>query len=231
LLAGDGVCYSTAMARIVIIDNYDSFTYNLVQALAVHAGGPEIKVYRNDAITGAELEAHRPTHLIFSPGPCTPKEAGNSNEIIHNWAGRVAILGVCLGHQCIAEVLGGKVVRAERCMHGKTSRIQHDGKTIYHGIENPFSAMRYHSLIVEPTPGKSDFEVAATTEQDEIMGIRNEKLGIEGVQFHPESFGTPEGTRILENFLDLSIAGKIVIPPPVPIPAPTVREGIERNDE
>jgi anthranilate synthase/aminodeoxychorismate synthase-like glutamine amidotransferase len=191
------------MARIVIIDNYDSFTYNLVQAVAVLSGGPVIEVFRNDAITGEELEANRPTHLIFSPGPCTPNEAGNSNEIIKYWAGKVAILGVCLGHQCIAEVFGGTVGRAHRCMHGKTSLIHHDGKTIYAGIENPFSAMRYHSLIVDPAPGNGDFEVTATTEQDEIMGIRNEKLKIEGVQFHPESFGTPVGAKILENFLRL----------------------------
>jgi anthranilate synthase/aminodeoxychorismate synthase-like glutamine amidotransferase len=194
---------SIVMARIVIIDNYDSFTYNLVQAVAVLSGGPVIEVFRNDAITGEELEANRPTHLIFSPGPCTPNEAGNSNEIIKYWAGKVAILGVCLGHQCIAEVFGGTVGRAHRCMHGKTSLIHHDGKTIYAGIENPFSAMRYHSLIVDPAPGNGDFEVTATTEQDEIMGIRNEKLKIEGVQFHPESFGTPVGAKILENFLRL----------------------------
>jgi len=191
------------MARIVIIDNYDSFTYNLVQAVAVLSGGPEVQVYRNDAVTGKELEIYQPTHLIFSPGPCTPKEAGNSNEIITYWAGKATILGVCLGHQCIAEAFGGKVVRAGRCMHGKTSQIQHDGKTIFSGIENPFTAMRYHSLIVEPAEWNGEFKVTATTEQDEIMGIRSEKLKIEGVQFHPESFGTPVGTRILENFLNL----------------------------
>ena len=191
------------MARIVIIDNYDSFTYNLVQAVAVLSGGPEVQVYRNDAVTGKELEIYQPTHLIFSPGPCTPKEAGNSNEIITYWTGKATILGVCLGHQCIAEAFGGKVVRAGRCMHGKTSQIQHDGKTIFSGIENPFTAMRYHSLIVEPAEWNGEFKVTATTEQDEIMGIRSEKLKIEGVQFHPESFGTPVGTRILENFLNL----------------------------
>jgi len=189
------------MARVVIIDNYDSFTYNLVQAVAVLPGGPKIQVFRNDAIFGRDLEAYQPTHLIFSPGPCTPKEAGNSNEIIRCWAGKAAILGVCLGHQCIAEAFGGKVARAERCMHGKTSRIHHDGKTIYTGIENPFTAMRYHSLMVDPAPDNGDFEVTATTEQGEIMGIRNEKLKIEGVQFHPESFGTPEGNALLNNFL------------------------------
>ena len=197
------VCYSVVMARVVIIDNYDSFTYNLVQAVAVLSGGPEIQVYRNDAITGEELETYQPTHLIFSPGPCTPKEAGNSNEIIKYWAGKAAILGVCLGHQCIAEAFGGKVARAERCMHGKTSQIKHDGKTIFTGIENPFTAMRYHSLIVEPAELNGEFKVTASTEQDEIMGIRSEKLKIEGVQFHPESFGTPVGANILQNFLNL----------------------------
>jgi len=191
------------MKRVVIIDNYDSFTYNLVQAVAVLSDGPEIQVYRNDAVTGEELEANRPTHLIFSPGPCTPNEAGNSNEIIKYWAGKAAILGVCLGHQCIAEVFGGKVVRAERCMHGKISQIHHDDKTIFTGIENPFTAMRYHSLIVEPAQLNGEFEITAQTERDEIMGIRSEKLKIEGVQFHPESFGTPTGAKILQNFLDM----------------------------
>ena len=198
------------MARVMIIDNYDSFTYNLVQAVAVLPGGPEIQVYRNDAIWGQDLEGYQPTHLIFSPGPCTPKEAGNSNEIIRYWAGKAAILGVCLGHQCIAEAFGGKVARAERCMHGKTSQIHHDGKTIFTGIENPFTAMRYHSLIVEPAQLNGAFKVTARTEQDEIMGIRSEKWKIEGVQFHPESFGTPVGAKILQNFLNPDSPDKFV---------------------
>jgi len=199
----EDICYIVVMKRVVIIDNYDSFTYNLVQAVAILSGGPEIRVYRNDAIRGEDLERYQPTHLIFSPGPCTPKEAGNSSEIIHFWAGKAAILGVCLGHQCIAEAFGGKILRAKRCMHGKTSQIHHDGKTIYAGIENPFTAMRYHSLIVEPAQINGDFKVTATSEQDEIMGIRNEKLKIEGVQFHPESFGTPAGAKLLQNFLHM----------------------------
>jgi len=203
LLLDGKVCYIVVMKRVVIIDNYDSFTYNLVQAVAVLSDGPEIQVYRNDAVTGEELEAHRPTHLIFSPGPCTPQEAGNSNAIIKYWAGKAAILGVCLGHQCVAEVFGGKVGRAKRCMHGKTSQIHHDGKTIFAGIETPFTAMRYHSLIVEPAQLNGEFAVTAKTEQDEIMGIRSEKLKIEGVQFHPESFGTPVGAEILQNFLNI----------------------------
>jgi len=203
LLLDGKVCYIVVMKRVVIIDNYDSFTYNLVQAVAVLSDGPEIQVYRNDAVTGEELEAHRPTHLIFSPGPCTPQEAGNSNAIIKYWAGKAAILGVCLGHQCVAEVFGGKVGRATRCMHGKTSQIHHDGETIFAGIETPFTAMRYHSLIVEPAQLNGEFAVTAKTEQDEIMGIRSEKLKIEGVQFHPESFGTPVGAEILQNFLNI----------------------------
>jgi len=197
--AGPDILHS--MKRVVIIDNYDSFTYNLAQAVAVLPNGVQVEVVRNDEVTAEEVAGYRPTHLIISPGPRTPNEAGNSNEIIAYWAGKVPILGVCLGHQCVAAVFGGQIVRAVRCMHGKTSLIHHDGKTIFEGLANPFPAMRYHSLIVNENGLNGRFVISARSETNEIMGIRNDQLGLEGVQFHPESFATKEGAALLENFL------------------------------
>jgi len=191
------------MKHIVIIDNYDSFTYNLVQAVAQLQESPDVTVFRNDAVAASDLDmtGRPPSHLIISPGPCTPDEAGNSCDIISYWAGRIPILGVCLGHQCIAQAFGGRVIRAQKCMHGKTSMIHHDGKGIFTSVPNPFIAMRYHSLIVDTTGLDSGFVVSATTDSGEIMAIRNEALALDGVQFHPESFATGQGTAILRNFL------------------------------
>ena len=190
------------MKKVVVIDNYDSFTYNLVQAVATLPGSPEVQVFRNDAVTGEQLLQYHPTHLIFSPGPCTPNHTGNSREIIEYWAGKVPILGVCLGHQCLAQVFGAKIVRAKKCMHGKTSLIHHDSKGVFKGLPTPFRAMRYHSLIVDPETLNTDFTLSARTDTNEIMAIRNDRLILEGVQFHPESFATEHGTTILENFLE-----------------------------
>ncbi len=187
---------------VLVIDNYDSFTYNLVQAIG--AMGYEMAVYRNDKLTVEDALAMEPTHLVVSPGPCTPKEAGVSNEMIRAFAGRVPVLGVCLGHQCIAEVFGGRVVRAGRLMHGKTSEIEHDGGFVYRDVSNPFTAARYHSLIVEEESLPACLKVTARTiDAGELMGVRHEKFTVEGVQFHPESFLTPEGERLLGNFLEL----------------------------
>jgi anthranilate synthase/aminodeoxychorismate synthase-like glutamine amidotransferase len=186
---------------ILIIDNYDSFTYNLVQRLGEL--GAEIKVFRNDKITLDEIEEQRPDHLIISPGPCTPLEAGISNDVVKRFAGKIPLLGVCLGHQCIAHGLGGKVVRHRRLMHGKTSMITHDGRTIYRGLPNPFEATRYHSLSTPEESLPDCLEVTARAEPDEIMGIRHKKFPLEGVQFHPESFLTMEGPRLLKNFLEM----------------------------
>jgi len=189
---------------ILIIDNYDSFTYNLVQTIGALPGTPEMKVVRNDAATVDELEAMEPGHLIVSPGPCTPNEAGVSVGLIQRLAGRVPILGVCLGHQCIGQAFGGTVVRASRLMHGKTSPIRHDGKGVYRGLSNPLTATRYHSLTLDRDTLPDEFEVTAlTADQDELMGIRHRTLPIEGVQFHPESFLTEEGSRLLANFLGM----------------------------
>ena len=192
------------LTLVLIIDNYDSFTYNLVQRLGEL--GAVIEVYRNDKITLAEIEARRPSHIIVSPGPCTPKEAGISNDVIRHFAGKVPILGVCLGHQCIGYAFGATVTRARRLMHGKTSLIQHDGQTIYRGLPNPFVATRYHSLCVVEETVPPDFLVTARAEKDEVMGIRHRTLAVEGVQFHPESFLTTEGPKLLRNFLDLTAA-------------------------
>lgn len=189
---------------VVVIDNYDSFTYNLVQRLGEL--GAELKVYRNDKTSIERLESDKPDHIIISPGPCTPREAGISCEVIKHFAGKAPILGVCLGHQCIGHAYGAAVNRAGRLMHGKTSMIKHDGKTIYQGLPNPFRATRYHSLAIELDTLPDDFEITACTEyRDELMGIRHKKLPIEGVQFHPESFLTDEGPRLLKNFLDIKI--------------------------
>ena len=184
---------------LVMIDNYDSFTYNLVQYLGEL--GQVIKVFRNDQVTVDEVEAISPKRIVISPGPCTPLEAGVSNEIIRRFAGRVPLLGVCLGHQCIGHVFGGEIVRAPRLMHGKTSMIRHDGKTIYQGLPNPFEATRYHSLIVRRETMPGCLEVTAETDQGEIMGVRHREHPVEGVQFHPESILTQAGKDLLRNFL------------------------------
>ena len=185
--------------KIVMIDNYDSFTYNLVQYLGEL--GAEVIVRRNDAIDVAGVRALRPEAIVISPGPCTPAEAGISVTLLRQLAGEVPMLGVCLGHQCIGEAFGGEVVRAGRLMHGKTSPVMHDGRTIFAGIANPFEAMRYHSLLVEPKSLPKCLEVSARTAEGEIMGLRHREFPIEGVQFHPESIGTGEGKDLLRNFL------------------------------
>jgi len=186
---------------IVVIDNYDSFTYNLVQRLGELDLGLEIRVFRNDQVTPAEVEALGPSHILISPGPCTPREGGVSNDVIRHFAGKVPLLGVCLGHQCIGYAFGAEVVRADRLMHGKTSMIYHDGRTIFENIPNPFEATRYHSLTIRRDTLPEDFEISAWTDQDEIMGIRHRRWPMEGVQFHPESFLTPDGYTLLRNFL------------------------------
>jgi para-aminobenzoate synthetase component II len=187
---------------ILLIDNYDSFTYNLVQRLGEIDPGVDLLVLRNDQVTLDEIEAKRPTRLIISPGPCTPREAGISNAVVERFGPRIPLLGVCLGHQCIGHTFGAKVVRADRIMHGKTSLIHHDGRGIYQGLSNPFEATRYHSLVIQPGTLGADFDVVARTDQDEIMGIRHKTYPLEGVQYHPESFLTLEGTRLLKNFLE-----------------------------
>lgn len=184
---------------ILMIDNYDSFTYNLVQYLGEL--GEKLIVYRNDKITLNKIKKLKPTRIVISPGPKTPKEAGISNDIIKEFAGEIPILGVCLGHQCIGYVYGAKIVRAEKLMHGKTSLIYHDGKTIFKGIKNPFTATRYHSLIVKKETLPDCLEISAETKENEIMGIRHKKYKVEGVQFHPESILTTVGKDILRNFL------------------------------
>jgi anthranilate synthase/aminodeoxychorismate synthase-like glutamine amidotransferase len=186
---------------LLMIDNYDSFTYNLVQLFGEL--GEDVRVYRNNKITLDEIEALHPGRLVVSPGPCTPKEAGISVDVIKRFGGAVPLLGVCLGHQSLAVAFGGEVVRAERLMHGKTSWIKHDGKTIFKDLPNPFEATRYHSLIVKRSTLPSCFEISAETDGGEIMGIRHRLLGIEGVQFHPESILTTVGKDLLRNFLKL----------------------------
>ena len=195
------IYFVTIEKMIIIIDNYDSFTYNLVQQIG--AFGERMEVYRNDKVSIEEIEDKMPDHIIISPGPCTPKEAGISNDIIKNFSGKIPILGVCLGHQCIAYTYGADVVRARRLMHGKTSMIKHDGKTIFKGLPNPFVATRYHSLIVKEDTLPDFLEVTARADDDEIMGIRHKEYPLEGVQFHPESFLTEEGPKLLKNFLAL----------------------------
>lgn len=185
--------------RLLLIDNYDSFTYNLVQAFMIL--GADVKVHRNDAITIDEARAIEPTHLVISPGPGTPADAGISMKMIEAFAGKVPILGVCLGHQSLVEVFGGHVVRAPRLMHGKTSMVRHDGLSVYQGLSRPFEAGRYHSLIAEPTTLPPELILTAQTQEGEIMGVRHRDLPIEGVQFHPESVLTPEGPKLMGNFL------------------------------
>jgi 4-amino-4-deoxychorismate synthase (2-amino-4-deoxychorismate-forming) component II len=187
------------MASILMIDNYDSFTYNLVQYLGEL--GAEVIVRRNDAIDIPAVRALEPAAIVVSPGPCTPKEAGVSVAIFREMAGVAPILGVCLGHQCMGEAFGGRVVRAGRLMHGKTSPIFHDGRTIFAGLPNPFDGMRYHSLIVDPDSIPESLEVSARTAEGEVMALRHRRHAVEGVQFHPESIGTAEGKRLLKNFL------------------------------
>lgn len=186
---------------IAMIDNYDSFTYNLVQYLGEM--NQEIKIFRNDETTIDEIESLSPDHIIISPGPCSPKEAGISVDVIKHFAGKLPILGVCLGHQSIGYAFGGDIVRAERLLHGKTSMIHHDGKGVFKGIPNPFEATRYHSLVVKRETMPSCLIVAAETDQHEVMGIRHKDYPIEGVQFHPESILTSHGRELLANFVNL----------------------------
>ncbi len=185
--------------RMLLIDNYDSFTYNLVQAFA--AMGADVMVYRNDAITIEEALALEPTHLVISPGPGRPEDAGLSLAMIEAFAGRIPILGVCLGHQSIVQQHGGRIVRAERLMHGKTSMVTHDGASVFAGLSNPFEVGRYHSLCAEEESLPQDLIVTAQTDRGEIMGVRHKTLQIEGVQFHPESVLTPEGDALMANFM------------------------------
>jgi anthranilate synthase/aminodeoxychorismate synthase-like glutamine amidotransferase len=184
-----------------MIDNYDSFTYNLVQYLGEL--GQDLKVFRNDKLTIAEIEAMGPDRIVISPGPCTPKEAGISVEVIRHFTGKLPILGVCLGHQSIGEAFGGDVIRAPYLMHGKTSLIHHDGKTIFAGLQNPFEATRYHSLIIRRETLPAVLEVSAWTDDGIIMGVRHREHKVEGVQFHPESILTGAGKDLLRNFLKL----------------------------
>jgi para-aminobenzoate synthetase component 2 len=185
--------------KVLMIDNYDSFTYNLVQYLGEL--GAAVTVKRNDMIDVAGARALRPDVIVISPGPCTPAEAGVSVALLKEMGPDLPILGVCLGHQCIGDAFGGKVVRASRLMHGKTSPIIHDGRTIFEGLPSPFEAMRYHSLLVDPASLPDCLEVSARTAEGEVMGLRHKKLAIEGVQFHPESILTDEGKHLLANFL------------------------------
>jgi anthranilate synthase component 2 len=185
---------------LLMIDNYDSFTYNLVQYLGEL--GEEVKVYRNDEITLEGVERLNPGRVVISPGPCTPNEAGISVPLIKHLAGKVPILGVCLGHQAIGQAMGGKVVHAKQLMHGKTSAIHHDGRGVFRGLPDAFTATRYHSLVIERASLPDCLEVSAWTEDGEIMGVRHKKLAVEGVQFHPESILTEHGHRLLGNFLE-----------------------------
>lgn len=185
---------------ILMIDNYDSFTYNLVQYIGEL--GEEVKVVRNDELTIAEIERLAPNIIVVSPGPCTPNEAGISLEAITHFAGKIAIFGVCLGHQSIGQAFGGKVIRAERLMHGKTSPVFHDGKGVNTNMPNPFQATRYHSLLVEKESLPECLEVTSWTEEGEIMGLRHKEFPLEGVQFHPESIMTEEGKKLIQNFIE-----------------------------
>jgi anthranilate synthase/aminodeoxychorismate synthase-like glutamine amidotransferase len=189
---------------IVLIDNYDSFTYNLVQRLGELDPNIQLQVFRNDRVTPDQVAELKPTHIIISPGPCTPREAGVSNDIIRRFAPTTPLLGVCLGHQCIGHVFGGEVVRNDRIMHGKTSPVHHDNQGVFRGLSNPFEATRYHSLVIRrETFHNPDFVVTAWTDEGEIMGVRHRIWPLHGVQFHPESFLTLEGPKLLKNFLDV----------------------------
>jgi anthranilate synthase/aminodeoxychorismate synthase-like glutamine amidotransferase len=184
---------------LLVIDNYDSFTYNLVQYLGEL--GQEVRVVRNDEIAAADIAGLAPSKIVISPGPCTPNEAGISLETIETYAGKIPILGVCLGHQAIGQAFGGKIVRAARVMHGKTSQISHDGRGMFTGLPNPFQATRYHSLLIERSSVPACLEITAESPDGEIMAVRHTSLPIEGVQFHPESFLTTSGKDLLRNFL------------------------------
>ena len=186
---------------VLIIDNYDSFTYNLVQCIGALDLKRKIDVRRNDAVTLDEIASEKPSHIVISPGPCAPNEAGISVALVERFAGEIPIMGVCLGHQCIGQAFGAKIVRAPRLMHGKTSPIHHVGTGVYYGLSNPFTATRYHSLCIDRETLSDEFEVTAWTDRDELMGIRHSSLPLEGVQFHPESFLTEQGPRLVENFL------------------------------
>jgi len=189
---------------ILLIDNYDSFTYNLVQRFGEIDPALEIRVVRNDRITPDEVAELKPSHLIISPGPCTPREAGVSNDLLKRFAPTVPTLGVCLGHQCIGDTFGGEVVRNYRIMHGKTSLIHHDNLGVFAGLSDPFEATRYHSLVIKrDTFRNPDFVVSAWTDEGEIMGVRHKSWPLHGVQFHPESFLTLEGPKLLRNFLQI----------------------------
>jgi para-aminobenzoate synthetase component 2 len=187
---------------ILVIDNYDSFTYNLVQYLGELGQAPE--AFRNDAITLEEIENVKPSHIVISPGPCTPLEAGISNDVIRHFRGKIPILGVCLGHQCIGYVYGGTIKRAELPMHGKDSPVFHDGDTIFRGVASPLTGGRYHSLVIAAESVPASLEVSARTEDGVIMGVRNRRDAVEGIQFHPESIMTPVGHDILANFLKMT---------------------------
>jgi anthranilate synthase component 2/para-aminobenzoate synthetase component 2 len=192
-------------ARILLIDNYDSFTYNLVQAFA--ALGAEVLVHRNDTLAVEEATALRPTHLVISPGPGRPENAGQSLAMIDAFAGNIPMLGVCLGHQCLVQSFGGDIVRAERLMHGKTSMVSHDGGAIFAGMSQPFEAGRYHSLCADEGSLPEELVITAQTDRGEIMGVRHKTLALEGVQFHPESVLTPEGDTLMENFVRMKSDG------------------------
>jgi anthranilate synthase component 2 len=185
---------------LLVIDNYDSFTWNLVQYLGEL--GADVHVYRNDAITLSEIAAWEPSHIVVSPGPCTPNEAGISVPAIREFAGKVPILGVCLGHQAIGQAFGGRIVRAQRVMHGKLSPVSHDGRGVFAGLPSPFPATRYHSLAIERASLPVELEVTATADDGEIMGVRHRRLAVEGVQFHPEAILTEHGHALLRNFLE-----------------------------
>ena len=189
--------------RLLLIDNFDSFTYNLVQYFGEL--GAEQEVFRNNSITSEQAIERKPDAVVISPGPCDPDQAGHSLAIIEAFAGKKPIFGVCLGHQCLGQYFGGKVIRAERLMHGKTSPVHHDEKEVFANLPNPFAATRYHSLILEPTSIPNCLEVTAKTEEGEIMGIRHKELPVWGVQFHPESLATEQGILILKNFMELCI--------------------------
>ena len=191
--------------RMLLIDNYDSFTYNLVQAFAAH--GADVMVYRNGAIDVDAALALAPTHLVISPGPGRPEDAGMSLAMIEAFAGKVPVLGVCLGHQCIVQAYGGEIVRADRLMHGKTSMVSHDGQSIFEGISQPFEVGRYHSLCAEDESLPETLVITAQTDRGEIMGVRHRSLPVEGVQFHPESVLTPEGDRLMANFMRMDTPG------------------------